>query len=332
MSENSITQYKSLSKLSSDDRFAVMIIVNSINTLKEQAAKIMLEIGFKLRELEGVLPREQFLDIVSECCQITPSNAHKLQAAAANYEHHYGALGADYAQLRNISVARLSMLGPDTEPEIIEEIKNLALNGSISNATIDKVIASVNESRVSEEKLAQMEYEKNEAEAKIRELELELKQNEHDVAQLALSSRNASDRVAELERENHAMQQDLLEASKKPAEVAVEEVEVLPKRFKTLDEAVRMAEDELSAKMEQKEKILSEIQFQNKKLEDIKAATDAKTVSLETLDKIVADVDTIIAKYPAALISSITTSSPESKAALQALGKKLKALGTQLSA
>ncbi|MBU3625878.1 hypothetical protein ICN48_06475 [Polynucleobacter sp. JS-Safj-400b-B2] len=333
MSENQIAQYQSLSKLTSDDRTVVLMLINGINTLRDQASRTMIDIGLKLNELESHVP-DNFLEIVTTHCGFSSRNVRKLQTAAANYRLHFENLSApEFKKFREFPIAKLALLGQDTDPEIIEELKNLAINGTLSNSTIDKVLDSIKENRVNAEKLSDYERENIESESRIIELERQLKEVESETAQLRVNSRNASDRVLELEKENKLIQSDLIDETKKPPRIVEIEVtkEVLPKRYKTLEDAVNSIEDEITEKSSEKERILAEIQHESKRLNDIRSEFEAKKVSLESVEKIVADIDIIIAKYPSALITQISASAPESKAILQGLRKKLSALASQLA-
>jgi len=328
--------YASVDKLDISNRPIVLGIIHQIQALNDQASRLMVDIGFLLCELEGQIGEKSlFLQIVQESIRFNPRTVYRFQTAAQNYKKHFaGITGPEYARIKQLPLATLMQLDDSVGPEFIDELKNMAANGKLSNSAVEKVLEAVKENQIKGEQLSSLEKEKLDSEAKLAELNAQLSKVQAEMAKMQLDTRASSDRIMELENENGLLQQDLLEESKKAAVVTEKEVikEVLPKKYKSLEDAVNLIEDEITIKSAQKEKILSDIQAETRRLQEIKEAADAKKVSIETLEKIVQDVDTVIAKYPSALLEKITASHPESKAVLATLSKKLAALATQLSA
>lgn len=281
---------------------------------------------FQIKEIVG---GDRFMEFATTELGLKPRTIQRYMRMDKTLLQHFSENGQINVKEASMFTQRaLLLLSPETDEEIISEIKALVNQGEIINeSTVRRII-----DRHDADLEAQVVSAQAETEFANTELKKVTERSELLAARLQNQLNKQDEQVRRLTEQRSALEEEI-EVLKKQETVVTEktvEVEVVPAGFKSAQEATEAAQKQLALAIEKKDRVDAEILEAEGKRTSILENVSVIEAGNEEFLKIKSQIDGILLKYPAALLRAVSNSSPTAKTALENAADAMILLGNQL--
>lgn len=232
----------------------------------------------------------------------------------------------DLTEANAFTQRALALLSPSTDTQVVAELRELASKG----ATIDHnvVMNAFNEAEA--DAVAQLASAQADLTAKSRQLadlaqlrEIERARNQREGESQAELLRRAEQRRSDLEEE-------ITKLRSQTTQIQFEDKEVVPAGYASVEDAISAKNRELETLASRRDAVAAEIDTlneQQKKLQDAVQQTSASASHFLAMKE---QADDLIARFPIALLTSLSAKDPAVKTAIASLGTTFVVFGQQL--
>lgn len=333
--------------MTAEKRELVVALTAAIRASHYDAAVAMVKTVHSIRELHGIIEdTEVFENYCQRAFNFSRATVYRYLKAGRSVQHHFvDEHGSVSPLVRHVNLDVLQLLGADTDPRVIDNIKLLAAEkGQVTKADAQVFIdqATAEYKRQLEEQgdaVIDLKATLANTEAQLIESRREHRDESARADRNELQLRNRERAYAKLEGELDAHRQDIdkaeatiKELQSKPVEVQFEEkiVEKLPAEYATVEEAVAAIQTRRADLEAQTEQLAGAVEAKRSELSSIEASLVAAQTAVATLEKLKGDIDHIVRQVPQA-ISEAVASSPNARLQIDQFAGKLRALADVLS-
>lgn len=315
--------------LDNDKLVALSLYVAEFREIEKRIANDFVTMSTRLALIKEILG-EHFMPFAQQELGLKTRTIQRylsLHQVMSNRFSHDGRI--DIVEVQQFTQGALALLAPETDEDVITEIRTLAKSQKINEETIKQVIASRDADYEARLHLAASEAETatrkmHEAQQK---LELETARQASLVARQEELTRRGKEQIAALEAD--------LERAQKQETVVTEKVvekEVVPEGYVTLAEAIDDATRKLNKAKLDAETAEREASAAQLKADALKS--DLRAVELDTQDfgRVKRLLDEVMAALPRAQIEALSNSNPDLKKAFHDTGSALVFFGNSLVA
>lgn len=277
-----------------------------------------------MREILG----ERFRSFVAAELDLAPRMISRYMHINTVLNTHFTVNGKiDLNEANAFTQRALALLSPSTDTKVVEELRELASQGTTIDHNV--VINALNQAE--SDAVTQLASAQADLTAKTRELadlaqqrEVERARNQREVESQAELLRRAEQRRSDLEDEIEKLRAQA-------TQIQFEEKEVVPPGYVSVEEAITAKNSELQLLVGQREAVAAEISTlteQQKKLQDAVQQTSVGASQFLVMKE---QADALIAQFPIALLKSLSDKDPAVKTAVATLGETFVLFGQQLT-
>ncbi|MBN3761082.1 hypothetical protein [Burkholderia sp. Ac-20365] len=234
-------------------------------------------------------------------------------------------------QAHNVQLSVFRMLGDETDPSVIDQVKLLAGQGEVKKSDIDEILRGMrNDLTQRSDQILEAQGTIANQEAQLVELNRMLEtekaradRNELHERETAATVSRLEDTIRAQELDLQQMQQQLANAQAVSAEVRYEPKEVPPEGYTSAVQAIADKETELIATRERLAQARSELEQIDREIAEARE-------SQRTLDALQGIVQEITGKFPLDVVSKAAALSDAARTAVKSTGENLLALANIL--
>jgi hypothetical protein len=333
--------------LSEEQREQVIVLTQQIRFSATHAAMHMANTGrFVLILHEVIEDAGAFEQYCQAAFNFSRASVYRyLKAGRAVKAHFSDGDGMVSPLVKNINFDVLQLLGADTDPRVIDNIKLLAaekgeVNGADAQALIDQATAELQRQLVDQsDTIIDLKATLANTEAQLTESRREHRDEAARADRNELQLRNRERAFSDLEGTLDAHRKDIATAEatikdlqSKPAEAQYEKqtVQVLPEGYTTEEEAIAAIQSQRAGLEKETEQLTGEVAARRSELETVGALLAATRRAAGTADKLRQDIEQITRQIPQA-VSEAVAASPNARQQVDELASKLRALAEVLS-
>lgn len=277
---------------------------------------VLVQTLAKVKELTG----EHFNAFTEQQLGISPTSRRRYMSIYALMEAHFKTNGrVDPLEMRQFTQRALSLLSPDTDDGIILELRTIAQSG---NKVDEKTVRNLLEARDNDHQTqiatlqAEITSTKKDASVDLNRLQLEN-------ARLITQDQNTQELVRRLTEQCSTLDTEIDALRKETTQVQYVDKEVPPAEYVTALDAIKDA----SSKKEDLEKSIK--QLQDKK-SDLENQIQFVSAGAEEFLKMKEQVDSLLLKFPVAMIRAVSATDQTIKQHIEMLGASMLQFGQQL--
>jgi chromosome segregation ATPase len=312
--------------LTPEQQGELQFLISEFRSSQNRLANEFVIMSAKLAMMKGILG-DKFMPFVEREFQLSARSVKRyLQLHEVMVKRLSTDGRIDVEEVKQFTQGALRMLAPETDEDIINEVRSIAQAGKpVNEEVINQIIAARNT-----EYEGRLQLAESEAAEAVRKLEAERQRSQIDYAQ----SKEKMDRLEEINRRAQAqiaaLEEDIQTMEKKANQVVEIDKVVPPEGFATIEEAIADAK----ARLIEAEARQREAEGQAEAAEKIAEGLQQKLTSFheETRDFIrVKDmVEEVMKSLPQAQLQSLATKDPAVKKALTTMGDALQQFGKSL--
>ncbi|WP_194725533.1 hypothetical protein [Noviherbaspirillum malthae] len=318
-----------LSHLSQEQMTTLRILVAEIRTAQDRIGRELYLLTERLQLVYEMLGDCFAAFVESELGISRRAGRRYLQVHSVLKAHFTDANGRnDWSETRHITQGALLLLANEPADEVIAEIRAIAQNGQeVNEATVKRLIES---------REAELEARVAAAEAEV-ELAVRTAQKAGERAELELARvkgqvENSQELCRRLTEQRDSLEEEVNRLQKQETQVVERtvEVEVLPKGYSTVTEAIQSAEQALQAKTGELERVDADLKESQRKMAEMRANLTAAQAGSEDFLQMKKEVEALMLKFPLAMLKSMSDSDKNIKSSINALGDAMVAMGNLL--
>lgn len=315
LSDISFDQMSELRLCVAEYRLSVNRVMNEYFHLTQQVVK--------MQELLGT----RFYPFVQAELGISDRTARRYLHINKVLQAHFSTDGRiNVAQVQQISRSAFQLLSPETDDDVINEIRSLADQGvKVDESAVRRIIES-------REKELEAELASVSAEKEILEKELNVTRESSEV-QVARAKNEAERTAAKLDRAEQlraALEEEIKELQSKATIVNEVPKEVLPAGYTTAIEATNAANQLLAEAQQKRKDVEAEIADLKNKSSEIQRNIAEIQGGADEFLKLKEQLDAIIAKYPQARMEAMSSIDPAIKKLMKGIGEAMMQFGKEL--
>lgn len=308
----------------------------------------MLRLHFAIREFHSASRRmvSELYVITSQINIMSDILGHRLQKFAKDelgiesrtlrrYMHIYNVLQAhfmtggrvDLNEINQFNQSALALLSPTTEPQVIERLRDIAQSGTtVTEKLVRAVLAEVDSDTTAELASTQAELSKVS-----KQLEEERASREVERAKAHRESASQAEVIRRTEQRAKDLAEEIDILQKRETVVTVQQVQILPEGYATLDAAVTAKTLEKQELERQAEEARRKIQNLSAEAHRLETEIASREVPIEKFLEMKKQAEALINQFPTALLRSLSEADPNIKQAIEHLGNTMIIFGRQLT-
>jgi myosin heavy subunit len=316
-----------LSDLSSDN---VMRLRMSVSEFRSSGRRLIAELYVMTQQLcvmRDILG-DRFRAFVEAELGLAPRMISRYMHINKVLNTHFSVDGQiDLTEANAFTQRALALLSPSTDTHVVEELRELASQGKGIDHNV--VIEVMNKAEA--DAVTQLASTQADLTAKTRQLaemaqqrEVERARNQREIDSQAELLRRAEQRRTDLEQEIQRLRSQ-------ETQVRFEEKEIVPVGYASVEDAVNAKTRELNSLTAEREAVTAEISTLNEQKQKLQDAVQQTSASASQFLGMKEQADALIAKFPIALLKSLSEKDPAVKAAIASLGETFVMFGQQLA-
>lgn len=318
-----------LSDLSSEQTLRLTMCVTEYRSAGKRLVGELFAMTAQLAEMQEILgPR--FRAFVS-------SELGLNQRTVSRYLHMNKVLKCHFVQGETFKLEEanaftqraLSLLSPATEDGVMDELKELALQGNkIDEKVVHEILA-----KYEAEGAAKLAGAQADLTSVTRELDSIREQREVEQARAQRELTNQAEMLRRADQRSRLLQEEIETLQKQATQVEFKdrEVEVVPEGFTTVQDAIAQRESELKRLTQQRGSIVTEITDLEQRKSQLEQALSQIQLGSEEFLGMKQSVDALIDKFPIVLLKGMSDSDKAVKTAIATLGQTMILFGQQLT-
>lgn len=316
-----------LSDLSMEQRASLVVSVGQFRLARERVGHDLAIMSQQLANMSRILG-SRFMRFATEELGLNERTTRRYLKAHKTLSAHFtdgeGRIDAVYAT--QVTQNALALLGPETDNDVIDEIKTIVGSGqSVNEDTVRQLIASREK-----ELEADLAVSKAEAQAANRKLLQVAERAEIEQSRLRRNLDGLEEQVRRLEAQSKAANDEVDRLQALAIQVVEKEIEVPPKEYTSTVDAVAAAKRDLADANQSKKRVEEDLASARQELESINSQLSSKQSQIDHLTRLKQHVDAIAVQFPATLLKSLTAADSSVKDAVAEIGDALMLMGKQL--
>lgn len=316
-----------LSDLSADQALRLKLSVNEFRSAGRRMVGELYIMTSQLSVMKEILG-DRFRSFAETTLGLTSRALSRYMHINNVLNTHFAVNGqVDLAIANNLTQRALALLTPETEAAVVDNLRELAQQGTQIN---EKLVMEVM-SRAEGDAVAQLASTQADLTARTRELEQERQSREVERARSQREISSQGELLRRGEQRIRDLEADLQRLAMQETQVHYQDREVIPEGFASVQAAVDAKNSELAGLNKQREEIKNTIERLNQQQLQLQSDLEQRNAGIEKFLAMKEQAETIIAQFPIALLKSLSETDPAVKAAISSLGQTMNLLGQQLA-
>lgn len=220
----------------------------------------------------------------------------------------------------------LALLSPSTDTQVVEELRELASQGAAIDHNV--VMNALNQAEA--DAVAQLASAQADLTAKSRQLVDLAQQREVERARHQREGESQAELLRRAEQRRSDLEQEIAKLRSQATEIQFEEKEVVPAGYASVEEAIVAKNRELESLVVDRDAVAAEIGSLNEQQKKLQNAVQQTSASSSQFLSMKEQADILIARFPIALLKSLSDKDPAVQTAIESLGETFVLFGQQL--
>lgn len=221
----------------------------------------------------------------------------------------------------------LALLSPSTDPHVIDELRELASQGTKIDHNV--VVSAMH--RAEADAVAQLASTQADLTAKTRELEDLQQQREVDRSRNLRETESLTEMLRRADQRKGDLEAEIEKLRNQEIQVRYETTDIVPEGFETVVDAIADKTRELNALTAERDQVQVEMDAMADKQQRQLAALQQADAGATQFLAMKEQTDKLIAQYPLPLLRSLSGTDKAVKSAILTLGETFMLLGQQLT-
>lgn len=316
-----------LSDLNADERFVLTSSLVQFRLSQKRLTEELCLIATHLMKMKEILGDTRFYRFADEVLQFNKKRVSRLLRLYRVLDTHFKDAGGRFHPnlINNFSQSGLLLLTEDTDAEVIDELKQLAEVGVVTQKMVEELL----EKRDTEERenVGALTAELAEANRMVLNMREQVELAEARAKEVVDRSAEVARRLTE---QRDQMEEELTQVREQPPKVEIKEVTVLPKEYQSEQQALADIKEKYNKAVADHQALLDKAAIAQKELLATEERMQMQKAGADEVSRLREQVNLFMTKFSPLLLTSLTETNPLIKNEIVALGKALISAGTQL--